>query len=261
MCYDIAVMTKRRLDYAKRRVEDPDSIKELEEEFEKQFPNFPKLYHASGFTHPTLPCFTDAEPLRPQALRWGLIPNWVKNAKDAALIANKTLNARSETMFDKTSFRESANKKRCLVYADHFYEHHHKAGKSFPYLIKLKSNEPMIMAGLWSEWTDKETGEVFKSVSIVTTKANKLMAEIHNNPKIQGPRMPLLLPKELQDNWLKPIEDTLDVEFIQELAQPYDSTEMEAYTVGKLRGKQAVGNTPEIIKSVNYPELSQESLF
>ena len=56
----------------------------------------------------------------------------------------------------------------------------------------------MPLAGLWSEWTDEETGEVLNTFSIVTTKGNKLLAKIHNNPKIEGPRMPVILPQELE---------------------------------------------------------------
>ena len=53
----------------------------------------------------------------------------------------------------------------------------------------------------------------------------------------------------------------IDIERLQELTVPYDASEMEAYTVGKLRGKAAVGNKPEVIEKVLYPELSQEKLF
>ncbi len=54
--------------------------------------------------------------------------------------------ARGETIFEKPSFRESARYKRCLIYVDGFYEHHHFKGKTYPFLIKKKNNEPVILA-------------------------------------------------------------------------------------------------------------------
>ena len=75
----------------------------------------------------------------------------------------------------------------------------------------------MPLAGLWNEWTDQETGEILNTFSIVTTRGNKMLSIIHNNPKLEGPRMPLILPQELEDKWLNPIEDELDVKSIQEL--------------------------------------------
>ena len=261
MCYDIATMTKKRIDYAKKRAEDPATIKELEEEFDRQFPDFPRMYHSSGFVHPRLPCFTDAEPLKPQALLWGLVPFWAKDAKGAAKVCKQTLNARCESIFEKPAFRDSAKKRRCLIYIDHFYEHHHYSGKTYPYLIKFKNDEPMILGGLWSEWTNNETGELLSSVSIVTTRANELMAEIHNNPKMEEARMPFLLPKDLQDEWLKPVKEKLDIEKLKELMLPYEASEMEAYPVGKLRGKEALGNQPAVLERVDYPELRQARLL
>ncbi len=255
MCYDVAVMTKKRLDYARKRAEDPETIRELEEEFEKQFPDYPKLYHSSGFAHPYLPCFTHEKPFKPQPLYWGLVPFWAKDGKGAMQIANKTLNARSESMFEKPAFRDAAKQRRCLIYIDHFYEHHHHKGKTYPYLIKLKNDEPIILGGLWSEWINKGSGEILSSCAIVTTAANELMAEIHNNPKLEGPRMPLILPREMQDKWLQPVEEKLDQEQIMALAQPFDAAEMEAYPVGRLRGKNAVGNEPAVLEKVDYAEL------
>lgn len=57
----------------------------------------------------------------------------------------------------------------------------------------------MIFAGLWNDWTDKATGEIINTFSIVTTPGNPMMAKIHNNPKLEGPRMPLILPDNYAD--------------------------------------------------------------
>ena len=100
------------------------------------------------------------------------------------------------------------------------------------------------------------------TVSIVTTRANPLMSRVHNNPKMsEGPRMPLILPKENEVEWLTlSISDAKDLEH---LTQPFDDSLLEAYTVPKLKGKQAVGNTEKAITKYDYQELTtiQTGLF
>lgn len=221
------------------------------------------VYHASGFNHPLVPVIID-QTKTIHLFSWGLIPNWVKTPVEAVTISNSTINARAETIFKKPSFRESARERRCLVLIDGFFEHHHKNGKAFPYRIRLGNDEPMTVAGLWDEWTDQSSGLVRRTYSVVTTVANGLMARIHNNPKAsEGPRMPLILPKAMEEDWLKPIHKKADQELIASLAQPYAESEMESFTVKRLTGKEAVGNVPEAVQPFRYPELElqQTSLF
>lgn len=221
------------------------------------------MYHASGFDHPEVPVIIGLEK-RIELYTWGLIPRWVKSPAEAVKISNRTINVRVETMFEKPAFREPARNQRCLVLVDGFFEHHHKDGKTFPYHIKLKNDEPMTLAGLWDEWVDRESGLVRRTYAIVTTRANPLMARIHNNPKAEeGPRMPVILPKHLEWDWLKPVNTKADHELLQELTQPYNETELETYTVRRLSGKNAVGNIPEAQEPFAYAELeqSQGSLF
>ena len=113
----------------------------------------------------------------------------------------------------------------------------------------------MPLAGLWSEWTDEATEETLNTFSIVTTKGNKMLTKIHNNPKLEGPRMPVILPQELEDKWLNPIEDELDVKSIQELIREYPDEELDAYTVRRLRGKEYIGNVKEVSEPFEYEEL------
>jgi len=91
--------------------------------------------------------------------------------------------------------------------------------------------------------------------SIVTTEGNSLMSKIHNNPKLKGPRMPLILPEEKEENWLNPIIEELDIHLIQELLQSYPADELKAHTVSKLRGKNYKGNVEEISEEIFYEEL------
>ena len=141
---------------------------------------------------------------------------------------------------------------------DGFYEHHHLNGKTYPFLIQKRSKEPLTVAGLWSEWLDKETGEIINTFTIVTTKANKLLAKIHNNPKLAEPRMPVILPDTEIEQWLQPLKSEADKKIIEALITAYPAEELEAYTVHKLRGKNALGNVPEATELMVYEELELE---
>ena len=131
-------------------------------------------------------------------LRWGLVPFW---AKDLA-IGNRMINARAETVAEKPSFRSAFKKRRCLLLADGFYEWRKEADGKLPYFITRAVDEPMAFAGLWEDWTDKETGESIQSATIVTTAANEFMAELHQ-------RMPVVLTPELAPRWLDTDDDLL----------------------------------------------------
>ena len=252
MCYDIKATYETQLKRARRK----GDLAAVAEILEKLIPftDLP-LYHASGFSHPEMLIYTADSPEYPSVATWGLVPHWVKDEAQLKKFWNNTLNARGETIFEKPAFRESANNKRCIIYIDGFYEHHHFNKKIYPYFIHRKDEKPIALAGLWSEWINPETNGRMNTFSIVTTVGNSMMSKIHNNPKIKGPRMPLILPDELEDEWLKPIKDDLDQQKIQNLIQSYPDGELKAHTVGKLRGKDYVGNVENISDKVVYEEL------
>ncbi|MEZ4888801.1 MAG: SOS response-associated peptidase [Chitinophagales bacterium] len=251
MCYDIKATLEAQLNRAKRNLE-AEAFQEIRQRLIPQT-NLP-IYHASGFSHPKMLIYTDKSPNHPTVSTWGLVPHWVKDAAQLKKSWNNTLNARGETIFDKPSFRESAQNRRCIVQVNGFYEHHHFKGSAYPFFIHHRTHEPLTLAGLWSEWVDRETGQILNTFSIVTTKGNRMMAKIHNNPKLEEPRMPLILPQELEDKWLAPIVDELDKKAIQELITAYPEEELEAYTVNRLRGKKYVGNVEEVSKPFEYFE-------
>jgi len=230
--------------------------KEIDRIIEKieRFTKYP-VYHVSGFQHPTLFIFTGQDPNIPTASTWGLVPHWVKDKDQLKKLWNNTLNARGETLFEKPSFRDSARKKRCLIYVNGFYEHHYFNGKTYPYFIYHKNNEPLALAGLWSEWVDKDTGEIMNTFTIVTTEGNSLLGMIHNNPKLKGPRMPLILDPENEDQWIDP--ENNDPTTIMEIIKPFPSEMLTSHTVHRLRGKEYLGNVEEISKPMSYQELPQ----
>jgi len=150
----------------------------------------------NGFTYPKCPVITNENEALIKHYQWGLIPFW---AKDDSIKAY-TLNAKIETIKEKPSFKVCV-KNRCLVIVDGFYEWQWldpKGKKKQKYFISFPQEQLFSLAGIWSEWVDKSSGEIIKSYSIVTTEANELMAEIHNNKK----RMPVVLNAEQEKNWL-----------------------------------------------------------
>ncbi|MBW1297829.1 SOS response-associated peptidase [Aquimarina litoralis] len=258
MCYDVKSSLRSQLKRAKH-YGDTKKIAEIEKEL-APLTDLP-IHHRQGHSHPKLLIYTNESPEVPVVSQWGLVPFWVKDNTQRKSISKSTLNARGETIFEKASFRDSAKKKRCLIYVDGFYEHHHfkpeneSKAKTYPFYIHRKDGEPIIFAGLWSEWLDKETGELINTFSIVTTEGNDLLTKIHNNPKLKGPRMPVILPDELADKWLNPNEEELDKQVLEDLIKPYPEEELTAYTVGRLRGKDYAGNVEEISNEVVYEEL------
>ncbi len=163
--------------------------------------------------------------------------------------------ARVETMFDKPSFKASARQQRGIIVLDSFYEHHHFNGRVYPFNIKRKDGDALIMAVLWSEWVDKQSGELLKTFSIVTTAGNELMSVIHNNPKKKDARMPVILEGEEINDWLgTPASDDNHLTLIP-LCKPLQKDALEAHAVRTLRGKNAVGNVPTATEAFEYPEL------
>jgi putative SOS response-associated peptidase YedK len=248
MCYDIKASLESQLNRAKRKG-DEQALREIKEKL-LPYTQLP-IFHASGFSHPKLLIYTNRSPHFPEVASWGLVPHWIQDREQFQKFWNHTLNARGETLFEKPSFRDAAIDQRCVIYIDGFYEHHHFKGKSYPYYIHPKKGGAMALAGLWNEWTDRATGEILNTFTIVTTEGNSLMTKIHNNPKLSGPRMPLILSLEAEEKWLSPI----DQKNIEKLIHPYNHEALEAYTVGKLRGKEYLGNAPETAMPKLYPEL------
>lgn len=256
MCYDLSYLSRKNYNYAKRygTTEDVEENSTKLETVERQ-----PMFYVSGFVHPKIPVINADHPHEFQTFNWGLIPFWVKSPADAAKLSKQCLNARGETIFEKPSFREAAKQRRCLITCvDGFFEHHHIKSKSYPFYISLKNNECMTFAGLWERWEDKSTGTVRHTTTIVTTEANAMMAKIHNNERAlkEGPRMPVILPPELERDWLIPYNDKVDKELLKELIKPYDEELMQAWPVKQLKGKNGIGNTEEAHAFYEYEELA-----
>ncbi len=202
----------------------------IENRFDARFKDktvFKPIYHGNGFTFLKWPIITSESPDVIDFYNWGLIPFWVKTLEDAFNIKKGTLNAQGETVFNKPSFKYSIINKRCLVLSSGFFEWQHVGKNIYPYYIFPKDDDLMAMGGIYSEWINKEDGEIFHTFSIITTEANTLMAQIHNTKK----RMPFILTKEKEKEWLNPV---LSQPQIAALIKPLDDDFLKAHTVSRL---------------------------
>lgn len=201
-----------------------------------------QYYVADAFLHPMMPVTTIEQPAMIRAAQWGLIPSWAKTVEQAKDIASKTLNAVSETIYEKPSFKNYIKSQRCLVWANGFYEWQWKDEKGknkTPYFIYMPKHEPFSFGGIYSEWTHPETGEVFTTFSIITTEANELMSQIHNIKK----RMPLIIQPADREKWLSAITEAE----IKELMQPLPDGILQAHTISKLITTRGIdNNVPEV---------------
>lgn len=136
-------------------------------------------------------------------LRWGLVPFWAKDPS----IGNRMINARAETVAEKPAYRAAFRHRRCVVLADGFYEWRKQGDAKTPYFISLASGEPFALAGLWENWTDKESGESLQTTTLITTEANAFMRTLHH-------RMPVVLEPCAANEWLggsvQPLEQAAD---------------------------------------------------
>lgn len=223
--------------------------KQIESQFGVKFRDpgaYEASYYLNAFDLPMLPVIPSTEPDGIDMVCWGMIPFWVKDAGAASGIRMKTFNARAENILEKPSFRTSVRSKRCLILVRGFYEWQHRGTDKIPHYIYLRNGLPMSMAGLYDDWTDRETGEVIRSCSVITTAANPMMQRIHNS----GKRMPVILGKGQGMGWIDP---GLSPEKAMECLLPVDETEMQAHTISKLISKRGVEkNVPELVEPYPY---------
>ena len=128
--------------------------------------------------------------------RWGLVNVWAKDRSRAA----QQINARSEEMAKKPAYREANRKRHCLVPVDGFYEWVGPAKKRQPIYFHRADDAVMLLAGLWEDWKDRDTGERLRTFTLLTRGAAGLNANYHD-------RMPVIVPPKYQDTWLTVFPD------------------------------------------------------
>lgn len=192
---------------------------------------------------------TNKDPDRVQLFNFGFTPRWAKKKM-------YVINARSEGdhnkhndskyrgakgILQKPMFRHAIRSQRCLVLADGFVEGPKEERLNKPYLIYRKDKKrPFAMAGIWDEWTNKETGEILQSFAIITTTPNSLIQKIGHH------RSPVVLSEEDEKRWLS---NDIPLSDITDLLHPFDPSDFNAYPISK-DIKSPRNKHPEVLKPV-----------
>jgi putative SOS response-associated peptidase YedK len=131
-------------------------------------------------------------------LRWGLVPTWAKDTSGGA----RLINARSETVAVKPSFRAAFAKRRCLIPADGYYEWVTEGKAKKPFYICRTDGGILAFAGIYELWRNSVVPEDHEdawywSASIITTQATDDIGRIHD-------RTPMVIAPEGWTDWLDP---------------------------------------------------------
>lgn len=183
-------------------------------------------------------------------MKWGLIPVWAKERS----IGYRMFNARAESVFDKPTWKGPVLHHRCIVPINGFYEWQKTDDGKQPFYIYDPKQSILGLAGVSSQWTDKTTGEVIESFSIVTTEPNKEMRPIHD-------RMPVIIDPEDEAKWLDPKVDTADK--IDPYLHPYHDGGLKMHPVDAAVGN-ARNNDASLIVAVQAKvvrNLASKAIF
>jgi putative SOS response-associated peptidase YedK len=153
-------------------------------------PNFPARYNIAPTQDVAVVCLDKEGNRIFRLMRWGLLPHFVKDPKTFPTL----INARSEEVLSKPSFRNAMKWRRCLIPADGFYEWTGPKGAKRPFYLRAPERPLIALAGLYERWRDAEGGHL-DTVAILTCPANDTVGVLHE-------RMPVVLPPEHFDAWL-----------------------------------------------------------
>jgi putative SOS response-associated peptidase YedK len=191
--------------------------------------------------------------VRLDVMSWGLVPSWAKDVTRAASL----INARSESVAEKPSFRNLISRHRCVMPMNAYYEWKPMkvAGKAmkqpfafFPGKDSAYDHDShFAVASLWSTWRDGEGSELTTCVAL-TTEANDRVSQVHN-------RMPVLLTKDGVAQWLSD-----DVVAPLHLANgiPDDAVEYLAVSTDV---NNARNHGPQLLEPITLAEETPETLF
>lgn len=177
--------------------------------------------------------------------QWGLVPSWAKDASGAA----RLINARSETVLEKPSFRSSVPTKRCIIPMDGFYEWRtvgvDPKGPKRPVYVTRRDGRPLAVAGLWASWRDPSVGDgvpVLHSCCVITTAANATMSPVHD-------RMPVILEESDWSDWLSVGPNGTSTDRLVELMVPADDSILRPRDVGTAVNSVR-NNDPSLVESI-----------
>jgi len=147
---------------------------------------------------------------------WGMIAPWSKNDDEAAKSQSSAINARSESVHEKPTFKSALRSNRCLLPATGYYEWASELGKyktKQPIYISRDDNKLLAFTGIFQSWTSP-SGRVIQSVSIITRQAVGQLALVHS-------RMPVFLPRDRWADWMNPkINDVAKIRSLMDIPNP-----------------------------------------
>ncbi|OLP58577.1 hypothetical protein BJF93_17125 [Xaviernesmea oryzae] len=182
---------------------------------------------------------------RAMLVRWGFVPSFIKDPREFPLV----INARSETVFEKASFRAALRHRRVLIPANGFYEWR-KAGKSEraqPFWIRPRDGGLIAFAGLMECWASPDGSEV-DTAAIITTAANDTLSSIHA-------RMPVIIKPQDHARWLDC--RTQEPRAVADLLASLDEQALEAIPVSD-RVNAAGQDGPELQMRAEVEPLTQK---
>lgn len=188
---------------------------------------------------------------------WGMIAPWEKDLAQARASQARAINARSESVHEKPTFRNSFRLHRCLIPASGYYEWATALGRyktKQPFFIHRADNHLISFAGIFSSWRSPQ-GEEIQTASVITRDAVGELATIHD-------RMPVMLPRSRWDEWLDPTHR--DIDFLRSLMS-FDPSKGEQPDAGLTshpvspRVNVVANNDPSIIEPLELGE--PETLF
>lgn len=164
--------------------------------------------------------------------RWGLVPAWARDPK----IGARLINARSESVDSKPSFRSAFRKRRCLIPANGWFEWKAAASGKRPWWIALEGG-PFSFAGLWESW-DRGGGPL-ATFTVLTCPASDPLRGIHD-------RQPAIIPRESYSEWLDP---GAPPDRLLDLARASHSGPFESWEVG-LAVNSTRNDRPDLLEPV-----------
>ena len=183
---------------------------------------------------------------------WGIIAPWQKSIADARASQSHAINARSESIHEKPTFRNAFRTSRCLIPVTGYYEWATSLGQyppKQPFYISHRDGEPLSIAGIWSSWRS-ESGQVLESAAIITREAVGELATIRS-------RMPVIMPRDRWDPWLD--RSNRDItELIALMDNPSPDAGLHPRPVAP-RVNLVANNGPSLIEEISLGE--PETLF
>ena len=147
------------------------------------------------------------------------------------------INSRLETIQKKILFKESFEKRRCVIPANGYYEWSVKDNIKIPYFINIPDKEMIYFAGIWKYFNFKKSS--MKVFSIITKPANNLLKEIHD-------RMPVTLSAEESKDYLDHNNSDYLTNNVQSILEEY----FEFFKISKFVNNP-INNSSECIKAIN----------